>query len=136
MDKFGTLTTILSLAADVYGQDESRPYTSREQQIRQDIRKVVVGWKEDLGRFQPTLKKLVSHGNWASAWKQQWAASALASIEKSVSERQQFLQVQVQTLHSSVVTSDFGRSKDEILRTLTNEHPDDIHPTTILGDNV
>ena len=111
MDKFGTLTTILSLAADVYGEDDSRSYTPREQQIRQDIRKVVVGCKEDLGRFQPTLKELVSHGNWASAWKQQWAASDLASIEKSVSERQQILQVQVQTLHSSVVTSEDLRTK-------------------------
>ncbi|KAL8915016.1 MAG: hypothetical protein Q9171_000456 [Xanthocarpia ochracea] len=133
VDKFDTLTTILSQAADEYGQDESRSYTSREQQIRQNIIKVVAGCNKELVRFQPTLKKLVSHGNWASvAWKQQRGALALARIEKSVSECQQLLQVQVQALHSLK----FEQLHDLMLRQLTNEHSDDIPPTTLLGDNV
>ncbi|KAL8928048.1 MAG: hypothetical protein Q9172_001103 [Xanthocarpia lactea] len=132
VDKFGTLTTVLSQAAEEYGQDESRSYTSREQQIRQNIIKIVAGCNEDLDRFQPTLKKLVSPGNWASvAWKQQSGAPALAKIEKSLSERQQVLQVQVQALHSLKF-----EQLHEMLRPLINEHPDDIPPTTILGDSV
>ena len=102
-DKLDTLTTILGLARSVYGPDDSHSYSASEQQIRQAIRKVVVRCNEDLERFEAKLKKLLDHGNWASvAWKHQVVAPVLASIERSISERQQHLSMLVQLLQGSV----------------------------------
>lgn len=104
-DKIDTLTTILGQASSVYGPDGSRSYSSSEQQIRQAIRNVVVGCKNDLTRFGAELKKLLSHGNWVSvAWRQQVVAPKLVSIERSVSERQQRLSMLVQLLQGSVTS--------------------------------
>ena len=103
VDKFNALTAMLQQTVDLYGQDESSSCDPREQQIRQNIRTIAVDCKEDLEKFEPKLRRLTKHGNWASvAWKQDVAGPAFASMEKSVWERHQILHVQVQSLHTSV----------------------------------
>ncbi|KAL8735069.1 MAG: hypothetical protein Q9181_002953 [Wetmoreana brouardii] len=122
-DKLDTLTTILRDAGKVYGPDETYLCSPSEQHIRQAVRKVVIRCNEDLERFKRKLKKLLSHGNCVSvALKQQLAAPALSTLEKSMSERQHHLSMLVNILQGLQLrqNSEVLREIHIMLQTLTN----------------
>ncbi|KAL8869534.1 MAG: hypothetical protein Q9174_004205 [Haloplaca sp. 1 TL-2023] len=125
VDKFNALTAMLQQTVDLYGQDENN--SPREQQIKQKIRTIAVDCKDDLEKFEPKLKRLAKHGDWASvAWKQNVAYPAFDSMEKSVWDRHQILHVQVQSLHTLKL--------EEIHRILTPADP--VSPSTAVGEEV
>ncbi|KAL8790891.1 MAG: hypothetical protein Q9213_000316 [Squamulea squamosa] len=148
-DKVELLTTILGTihdqASSVYGQDDSRCYTLREQVLRQALQKVVGRCKSDLQSFEIKTKKLVNNANWASvAWKQQILGPTIASIETSISEHQDHLQMLVLLLQSVQMPTraqlcqiqDIQRQMHILLQTLTNTSTNDIPPSVAAGDDV
>ncbi|KAL8726869.1 MAG: hypothetical protein Q9166_006421 [cf. Caloplaca sp. 2 TL-2023] len=137
--KVETLSTILGKADSLYGLDESRSYTPPEQQLRQAIKKVLVRYNNDIQRFKAKLEKLVRRGNWASvAWKQQTAAPALATVERSLSGRQHDLESLVQLLQGLQMhrIEEIQIQMIGMLRTLTNTSTNDIRSSTTGGDAV
>ncbi|KAL9609205.1 MAG: hypothetical protein Q9167_006003 [Letrouitia subvulpina] len=99
-NRLDTLTTALGEASSAYGPQGNPSSSSNEEQLRQDVRQIVIDYKSDLERVRIELKKQISHKNWLSrAWRQQYAAPVLARIDKSISERQQQLGFLVQLLH-------------------------------------
>ena len=98
-----TLTIILDKILQIYRAKEEQPSSLSEKQILQTVGEVAQRCKSDLETFQPILAGLLRHGNWVSvAFKQQAAASTLATFEKSISERQQHLSMLIQLLQGYI----------------------------------
>ena len=100
-----SLTRALGEATSAYGpQGNNSSSSSNEDQLRQDVRRIVIDYKGDLERVGTELKKQIRLGNWLKlAWRKQHAALTLAKIEKSISERQKQLGFLVQLLHGYAI---------------------------------
>lgn len=104
-NRLDTLTTALGEASIAYGP-QGNYSSSDEEQLRHNVRRIVIDYKRDLERVKIELSKQISQSNWLSlAWRKHHATPTLARIEKSISERQQQLAFLIELLNGYTICS-------------------------------